>query len=251
MDLKLKGRKCLVTGASAGIGAAIVKALAMEGAMVVSTARRVDQLEIFADEVARAGGTRPIPVVGDLTAAEDVQHIAREAAAAVGSIEILVNCAGGSRPATIEDSDELWDQAMALNFTAGRKLSTELLPNMVRAGWGRIINVTSLMEPLSLNAAISAKAAFNLWAKGLSRDIASKGVTINTIAPGRIESEQVDRLWATDQSREEFSNKHIPKGYFGKPEDLAHLATFLASPLADYITGTTIPVDGGQKYSAV
>lgn len=251
MDLQLKGRRCLVTGASAGIGAAIVEALAKEGALVVATARRADLLDELIHKVVAAGGTRPVACAGDITLLEDVKRIAQEAAEAVGPIEILVNCAGGSRPATLDSGDDVWDEAMAINFTAGRRLSGEVLPAMRTAGWGRIINVTSLMEPLSLNAAISAKAAFNLWAKGLSRDLACEGITVNTIAPGRIESEQVDRLWATEESRREFSQKHIPKGYFGKPADLANLAAFIASPLADYITGVLIPVDGGQKYAAV
>lgn len=249
MDLQLKNRRCLVTGASAGIGASIVECLAAEGARVVSVARRADILSQKADVIAATGAPRPVPVAGDITDKAQIVRIAQAAAEAIGPIEILVNCAGGSRPATLSDDDAMWDEAMAINFTAGRRLSNALLPAMRAAGWGRIINVTSMMEPLSLNAAISAKAAFNMWAKGLSRDIACEGITINTIAPGRIESEQVDRLWPTPESRQEFVARHIPKGYFGKPEDLANLATFLASPLADYITGTLIPVDGGMRYS--
>jgi 3-oxoacyl-[acyl-carrier protein] reductase len=252
MDLMLAGRRCLVTGASAGIGASIVEILAREGATVVAVARRVEKLNELADAVARTGAAKPIVVAGDITKKEEVKRIAEEAADAVGSTEILINCAGGSRPTTVEAGDDVWDEAMALNFTAGRRLSNEVLPAMRKARWGRIINVTSLSEPQGLNAAIAAKAAFNLWAKGLSRDIAAEGITINTIAPGRIESEQVNkRLWPTEESRHEFAARYIPMGYFGKPANLAVLAAFLASPLAEYITGTVIPVDGGMKWSGI
>jgi len=250
MDLQLGGRRCLVTGASAGIGAGIVRALAREGASVVAVARRAEKLEALAEEVAESGSPRPVPLAGDITVKDEVIRIAREASEAVGPIEILVNCAGGSRPAPLDAPEELWEEAFSINFVAGRRLSHELLPAMRRAGWGRIINVTSLMEPLSLNAAIAAKAAFNLWAKGISRDLGPEGITVNTIAPGRIESEQVmDRLYSTEETRRAFTAQHIPAGYFGVPDDLANLAAFLASPLARYITGTLIPVDGGMKYA--
>lgn len=247
MDLQLQGRRCLVTGASAGIGAAIVEALAREGAQVVATARRSDRLTAMSDALEKSGLHRPVIVAGDITDAQDLRRIAREAAEAVGSIEVLVNCAGGSRPVSIEAGDDVWDEAMALNFTAGRRLAGEVLPAMRKARWGRIINITGLMEPRELNAALAAKAAFHLWAKGLSRELAAEGITINSIPPGRIESEQVDRLWPHEK-RAEYAERNIPIGYFGKPADLAHLVAFLASPLARYITGIVIPVDGGMSH---
>lgn len=249
MELQLKGKRCLVTGASAGIGAGIVEVLVREGAEVVATARRGDKLESLAAIMEQTGLRRPHIVVGDITCAEDVKRVARDAAQAAGPIEVLVNCAGGSRPVPIEAGDDAWDEAFAINFTAARRLTHELLPAMRRARWGRIINVTGLMEPHFLNAALSAKAALHLWAKGLSRDLAAEGITINSVPPGRIDSEQVDRLYPAE-ARPEFIKRYIPIGYFGQPADLANLVAFLASPLAGYITGTVIPVDGGMSQFA-
>jgi 3-oxoacyl-[acyl-carrier protein] reductase len=237
MDYELKGRTCLVTGASAGIGAGIVRLFAEQGAKVVAVARRVDRIERLPGVTA---------VAADLTRAADLDRVA-----ALGPVEILVNCAGGSRPTTPESGEDVWDEAFALNFTAVRKLTTALLPAMRQAGWGRIVDISGSMEPRGLNAAIAAKAALHLWAKGLSCDIARDGVTLNTIQPGRIDSEQIrEKLHPTEQSRAAFIERNIPIGHFGEPSDIAHLVAFLASPAARYITGAVIPVDGGMHYFA-
>lgn len=249
MQLELEGRTALVSGASAGIGAGIARVLAQEGLRVVITARRADRLEQLAATIVSAGGTAPLVVAGDITDGGDVTRIAAAAQAALGPIDILVNCAGGSRPLNVDAADAAWDEAFALNFTAARRLTEALLPDMRARHWGRIINISGSMEPRSLNAASAAKAALHLWAKGLSRDVAVDGVTVNTIPPGRINSEQIlEKLHPTEASRRTFIAENIPIGYFGEPEDIGHLVAFLASPLARYITGAVIPVDGGMHF---
>ncbi|HSW19768.1 MAG TPA: SDR family oxidoreductase [Ramlibacter sp.] len=251
MELNIKSRSALVSGASSGIGAGIARALAREGVRVAITARRIELLDQLATEIEASGATRPVAIAGDITDAADLDRIVNDALAALGPIDILVNSAGGSRPLVGNAKDEAWDEAFALNFTAARRLAERVLPSMRERRWGRIINISGSMEPRSVNAASSAKAALHIWAKGLGCEVAADGVTINTIPPGRINSEQIlTKLHPTQESRRAFIDKNIPIGYFGEPEDIAALVSFLASPLARYITGAVIPVDGGMHYFA-
>lgn len=252
MDLQLNRRTAIVTGASSGIGAGAARMLAREGAAVAAVARSRDNLHDLAKLLREETHSRLFLIEADLTVAEDIARVAEEATAAFGPIDILVNSAGGSRPTTLEAGDEIWGEAFALNFTATRKLTTVLLPAMRERGYGRIINVSGSMEPRSLNAAAAAKGAVHLWAKGLACDVAPDGVTINTIMPGRINSKQIqEKLNPTEASRKDFIERNIPIGYFGEPEDSAALIAFLASPCARYITGASIPVDGGMSRQSV
>jgi 3-oxoacyl-[acyl-carrier protein] reductase len=246
MDLDLKSKTAVVTGASIGIGRAIAKGLALEGVRVVAVARRKDLLEKLVQEVKAAGGAAVTPVEQDIMAQDAATKLVAAAVAAVGHVDILVNNAGGSRPLPVDAPDSAWDEAIALNFTSYRKIAHALLPQMIEHKWGRIINITGKSEPEGLNAAFAAKAAVHAWAKGLSREIGEHGITVNCIPPGRIMSEQIRRNYPPDY-RERFAEEEIPVGYWGEPEDLAALAIFLASPVARYITGTVIPVDGGLK----
>src|ERR1700682_4375511 len=246
MDLDLKSKTAVVTGASIGIGRAIAKGLALEGVRVVAVARRKDLLEKLAQEVKAEGGAAVIPVTQDIMQEDAAKKLAAAAVAAVGRVDILVNNAGGSRPLPVDASDSDWDEAIALNFTSYRKIAHALLPQMIERQWGRIINITGKSEPEGLNAAFAAKAAVHAWAKGLSREIGEHGITVNCIPPGRIMSEQIRRNYPEDY-RKQFAEEEIPVGYWGEPEDLAALAVFLASPKARYITGTVIPVDGGLR----
>jgi 3-oxoacyl-[acyl-carrier protein] reductase len=174
------------------------------------------------------------------------QQIADAAMAGLGSVDILINCAGGSRPFKADASEAQWNEAITLNFTRQRQLAHALLAQMTARGWGRIVNITGKSEPDGINGAFCAKAAMHAWSKGLSREAGRSGITVNCIAPGRIMSEQIERNY-TPQYRQWQCEHEIPAGRYGEPEDVAGLVCFLASPLAGYITGTVIPVDGGLR----
>jgi 3-oxoacyl-[acyl-carrier protein] reductase len=246
MDLELKSKTAVVTGASIGIGRAVAKALALEGVRVVAVARRKDLIEKLAREVQGEGGAAVIPLTQDIMQENAAKTLAAAATAELGHVDILINNAGGSRPLPVDAPDSDWDEAIALNFTRYRQLAHALLPQMIEHRWGRIINITGKSEPEGLNAAFAAKAAVHAWAKGLSREIGTHGITVNCIPPGRIMSEQIRRNYPED-FRKQFAEEEIPVGYWGEPEDLAALAIFLASPKARYITGAVIPVDGGLR----
>ena len=246
MDLNLKGKTALVTGASMGIGRAIAIELAREGVQVAITARRADALRQVATELRAVNGVEPVVLEGDLYESITPGRLAREAIDAMGRVDILINSAGGSRPVPWNAPLEAWDEGMKLNYTRLREITHELLPSMVEHRWGRVINMTGTSEPRAPNTAFPAKAAVHMWAKSISRDLIKHGVTINSIQPGRIMSEQIVRMFPTDESRREFCEREIPIGRFGEPNELADLAVFLCSPRAGYITGTAIPVDGGM-----
>ena len=249
MDLQLKGKTALITGASIGIGRAIAKALAAEGVRTCITARRTDLLEKLAAEIVAAGGPKPEIVTQDVMEEGAGEKLAGAAIARLGSVNILINNAGGTRPLPLDAPEDRWVEAMTLNFTRVRQLTHALLPDMIGHQWGRIVNITGKSEPNGLNAAYSAKAGIHAWAKGLSRDVGKYNITVNSIPPGRILSEQIRRN-NPEPVRKEFAERYIPAGRFGEPEELAVLAVFLSSPLACYISGTVIPVDGGlRKYA--
>jgi 3-oxoacyl-[acyl-carrier protein] reductase len=246
VDLQLKGKTALVTGASMGIGRAIARMLAAEGVRVAAVARRVELMEAMADEAVAGGGVRPVLIRQDIMAEDAAETLRDVACAELGHVDILVNNAGGSRALPVDAPEERWVEAMTLNFTRQRQIAHALLPQMIDRRWGRIINITGKSEPEHLNAAFSAKAALHAWAKGLSREVGQFGVTVNSIPPGRIMSEQIRRNYPED-FRKSFAETEIPVRYWGEPEDLAVMAVWLASPLARYITGTVIPVDGGLR----
>src|SRR5918912_1669998 len=241
MDLAIAGKCALVTGASMGIGRAIAVALAKEGVKLAVAARRRHLLEELQKE------TGPLTIIEQDFLAEDAApRVAAATLKALGRVDILVNNAGGSRRFTLESTDEQWEEALTLNFRRHRQLTHQLLPQMIERNWGRIINITGKSEPEGLNGAFAAKAAMHSWAKGLSREVGKQGITVNSIPPGRIDSEQIRRNYPPE-FRERESREDIPVGEYGQPEDIANLVCFLASPRARYITGAVIPVDGGLR----
>lgn len=246
MDLQLKGKTALVTGASAGIGRAIAKGLAAEGVKLCIAARRRELLEQLAREIVAGGGQQPHIAIVDLLQEDAAQKLAQDALKGLGQIDILINCAGGTNPMSLDSPEEKWAQVMTVNFTRVRQLALAIVPDMIKHEWGRIINVTGTSEPAVLGAATAPKAAVHGFSKGLSRAVGKYGITVNSVSPGpgKINSEQIRRKYS-EQYRKEFSEREIPVGRFGEPEELAFLVICLASPLASYITGNMMHVDGG------
>src|SRR5262245_18242574 len=198
MDLQLNGKTALVTGASRGIGRAIALGLAREGVKLAIAARRTALLQELAAEIVSARGAEPLVIEADLYQEGSGEKLAQAARQGLGSIDILANAAGGSRSIPFEATKEQWAEAMPVNFIRLRELSHAAIPGMRERGYGRIVNITGSSEPRNLNAANSAKAAVHAWSKGLSREIAQLGITINCIQPGRIISEQILRMHPTE-----------------------------------------------------
>jgi 3-oxoacyl-[acyl-carrier protein] reductase len=245
MDLELAGRVAVITGCSVGIGRGIAHVLAAEGAQTVVIARRKHLLESLQDEIQATGKPRPHAIAIDLADRSAPSRVSAEVLGRLGRVDILVNNAGGSRPLGVDAPDEAWDESFAINFTAVRKLTQAFLPAMQERRWGRVVNITGSSEPSGMNAAGAAKAGVHAWSKALARVVGRFGITVNSIAPGRIHSEQIDhRLHPTPESQAEFC-KQIPLGYFGDPVDMAYLVAFLCSAKARYVTGERIHVDGG------
>ena len=242
MDLQISGKTALVTGASAGIGRAIAKALAAEGVRLAVVARRRALLETLQDEV----GAKLVIIECDFMNEDAPKRIADAALAGLGCVDILVNNAGGSRNFKIDTGEAQWNEAMTLNFTRQRQLTHKLLEQMMARKWGRIISITGKSEPEGLNGAFCAKAAMHSWSKGLSREVgfpAPDPRSAVDMGPDCLDPGGRRR----NRHRQWQSEHEIPVGEYGQPEDLANLVCFLASPRARYITGAVIPVDGGMR----
>ncbi|MDN3221616.1 SDR family NAD(P)-dependent oxidoreductase [Pseudomonas nunensis] len=246
MDLKLNGKTALVTGASMGLGRAICKTLAAEGVQVMGVARSADLLQSLVEEIREAGDLAPLTLIQDFVAPDAPQRIAAAALERLQHVDILINCAGGSRPMAIDAPESEWIEGMTLNFDRHRQLTQQLLAQFIERKSGTIINISGNLEPEVVNAAIVAKAGLVAWSKGLSEQLGQYGVTVNCVQPGLIDTAQIRRLYPGD-ARRDFAERNIALGDFGEPIDVANAVTFLASPLAHYITGTIVTVDGGMR----
>src|SRR6185295_12830730 len=207
MDLQLRGRTALVTGASMGIGRAIATSLAKEGVRLAVMARRRNLLEELEKEI----GSKLVIIECDFLKNNAAETISDAALEGLGSVEILVNNAGGSRRFTLESTEAQWEEALTLNFVRQRQLTHQLLAQMIAGKWGRIINITGKSEPEGINGAFAAKAAMHAWAKGLSREVGKHGITVNCVPPGRIISEQILRNY-TPEYRQWQADNEIPVG---------------------------------------
>lgn len=239
----LTGKAALVTGASGGIGGAIARALHGAGATVGLSGTREGPLEALAAEL----GERAFVLPCNLSDAEAVAALPKNAAEAMGSVDILINNAGVTRDNLfMRMSDEEWAQVIEVNLTSTMRLCRGVLRGMMKARWGRIVNISSVVgatgNPGQGNYAAS-KAGVVGMSKSLAYEVASRGITVNCVAPGFIETAMTDAL-TEDQKGKILSQ--IPAGRMGTPEEIAAATLYLSSAEAGYVTGTTLHVNGGM-----
>ncbi|GIW32128.1 MAG: beta-ketoacyl-ACP reductase [Meiothermus sp.] len=241
-------RKALVTGSSRGIGKAIALELARRGyALAVHYAGNQAAAEATAAEARALGASQVVVLGADLSSAQAAQKLVAEASAALGGLEVLVNNAGITRDTLlIRMKDEDWDTVIATNLSAIFHTTREAIKLMMRARWGRVVNISSVVgilgNPGQANY-VAAKAGLIGFTKSVAREYATRGITVNAVAPGFIESDMTAKL--PEQVVAEYL-KQIPAGRLGKPEEVAKAVAFLASDDAAYINGQTLCVDGGM-----
>lgn len=265
MDLKLSGKRALVTGSSSGIGAACALELAAEGVSVVVHGRSRERADKVASRIEAKGGKAAI-ALGAVDKDAGADAVADAALAAFGGIDILVNCAGGvirrDNPDWTEVSSDDWLQSFSLNVVSSVQLAKRLIPGMAERGWGRIINISSIGGTQwsgRLHDYGSAKAALDHLTGNMSRALAGRGVTVNAVVPGTVLTPQAERWIATlaaqrdwpddfaERERiyvQEASEQPIPR--LGRPEEISAAVAFLASPRSDFTTGACLRIDGGH-----
>ncbi|MFZ1701692.1 MAG: SDR family oxidoreductase [Pyrinomonadaceae bacterium] len=257
MDLGLKGKTALVCASSQGLGFAVAREIALEGASLVICSRREASINAAAETIRDETGADVLAIAADVSNAEDIERLFKAGVEDYGKIDILVTNSGGP-PAGPFDSltRQSWDDAVRILLTSVLDLTRLILPGMKERGWGRILNITSIaskqpVDNLMLSNAV--RAAVTGFAKTLANEVAADGVTVNNILPGYTLTERLDELIDFLAERESLTadeirgrwEAEIPMKRLGAPKEFAALAAFLVSERASYITGSSIAVDGG------
>jgi len=257
VDLGLKGRVALVTGASAGIGKAIASALAVEGTRLAIASRSLEKLKAAAAEIMATSSVEPLPIRCDVTSEKQIETMVREVELKLGQIDILVCNAGGPPSGNFESfSADQWDGAYQLNLKSTVDLCRAVVPGMKARKWGRIINITSIaaLQPAeNLMLSNTVRAGVHGFTKSLSNELAPFSVTVNCICPGYTATERLNELAeqisrvkrVTVESIYSDWQSAIPMARLADPAEMGYLAAFLASEKASYMTGLAINLDGG------
>lgn len=257
MDFGLAGRVALVAAASKGLGKAVALRLAHEGAQLAICARDEAELQKTAAEIQNAAKSAVLPVVADVTRPEEIKKFVAVSVERFGKLDILVTNAGGPLPGTFFNFDDAtWESAFQLTFLSVVRLCREVIPQMQKQRWGRIVHIasTSVKQPIdNLILSNTLRLAVIGLAKSLSNELAPYGITVNTVCPGAIHTQRLEQLIQLSAQvqgvsfAEAFKQRttQIPLGRLGQPAELADLVAFLASDNARYITGTVMQVDGG------
>ena len=239
----LTGKAALVTGASGGIGAEIARALHRAGATVGLSGTRVEPLEALAAEL--GGRAHVLPC--NLSVAEEVEGLVKRAAEAMGSVDVLVNNAGITRDGLVmRMSDEDWASVLDVNLTSTFRLCRAAIRGMMKARWGRIVNIGSVVGTTGNGGQVNyaaSKAGLLGLSKSLAAEVASRGITVNVVAPGFIATAMTDKLNEEQKAR---ILTAVPAGRMGEPAEIAAAVLYLASQEAAYVTGATLHVNGGM-----
>ena len=257
MNLGLQGKVALVAAASRGLGRAVAEELAAEGALLVLCSRQAEAINQTAREIARATSAEILALACDVSRADEVARLVQAGIGRFGRIDILVTNAGGPPAGPFESFDgAAWEAATRLTLFSAIELTRQVLPGMKERGWGRILNITSIAvkQPVdNLVLSNSLRAAVTGLARTLANEVAPYGITVNNIMPGYTRTERVEELAAMMAAKQGITaadfvarwEQEIPLRRLGEPKEFAALAAFLVSERASYMTGTSIPVDGG------